>query len=103
MYDILKDYSPLAEVSPKARALPGSSSNWCPKCVVDKSGKPSCCARGGAWFNKCGDASDTQFDHTWAEGIQACKSKICSEFKLSVMYRDGDGDCVVWWTSRHWN
>ena len=50
-----------------------SSSNECPKCdVTKKSGKHSCCARGGAWFKNCGDASDTQFDHTWAEGVKAC-------------------------------
>ena len=46
----------------------------CPKCGLGKkSGTFSCCARGGAWFKKCGDVGDTQFDHTWAEGIQACK------------------------------
>ena len=46
----------------------------CTKCGSTKrTGKHSCCARGGAWFKKCGDAGDTQFDHTWAEGIQACK------------------------------
>ena len=46
----------------------------CSKCGSTKqSGKQSCCARGGAWFENCGDVGDTQFDHTWAEGIQACK------------------------------
>ena len=46
----------------------------CPKCVINEgSGKRSCCARGGAWFKNCGDAGDAHFDHTWAEGIQACK------------------------------
>ena len=40
------------------------------------SGKSSCCARGGAWFKKCGDMDDTQFEHTWAEGVQACKGKL---------------------------
>ena len=47
----------------------------CQKCGTTKqSGKPSCCARGGAWFKKCGDAGDTKFDHTWAEGMQACNN-----------------------------
>ena len=47
--------------------------NTCPECgSTKKSGILSCCARGGAWFKKCGDADDTMFDHTWAEGIQAC-------------------------------
>ena len=46
----------------------------CPKCsTAKKSGKVSCCARGGSWFRKCGgDDSDTNFEHTWIEGIQAC-------------------------------
>ena len=52
-----------------------SSSNECLKCVkIKQSGKFSCCARGGAWFNKCGHIGETKFDHTWAEGIQACKN-----------------------------
>ena len=49
----------------------------CVKCgTTKKSGKHSCCARGGTWFKTCGDAGGTNFDHTWAEGIQACKSII---------------------------
>ena len=48
--------------------------NTCSKCrSTKKSGKLSCCARGGAWFKNCGDAGERKFDHTWAEGIQACK------------------------------
>ena len=51
----------------------------CAKCgIVKKSGKLSCCARGGAWFKKCGDFGDTLFDHTWHEGIQACKGAAAS-------------------------
>ena len=46
----------------------------CATCGTFKSsGKLSCCARGGDWFNKCGDPGDSKFDHTWFEGIQACK------------------------------
>ena len=46
----------------------------CLKCgVIKKSGKLSCCARDGAWFNKCGDRGDSKFEHTWLEGIRACK------------------------------
>ena len=49
----------------------------CPKCgTAKKSGKLSCCARGGSWFRKCGDALEANFDHTWVEGIQACKRKF---------------------------
>ena len=53
-----------------------NSSNVCSKCVVNNAGKLSCCASGGAWFKQCGDAGDTQFDHTWTDGIQACKGKF---------------------------
>ena len=46
----------------------------CPKCaVIKKSGKPSCCAPGGAWFENCGTSDSSNTDHTWAEGLQACK------------------------------
>ena len=49
----------------------------CSKCsTAKKSGKLSCCARGGSWFRNCGNAGDSNFDHTWSEGIQACKSKF---------------------------
>ena len=45
----------------------------CFKCgTVKKSGKLSCCARGGSWFKNCGDAGDSKFEHTWVEGVQAC-------------------------------
>merc|ERR1712224_1082426 len=51
-----------------------SATNECVQCGTSYvSRKRSCCARGGTWFNKCGDAGDTKFDHTWSEGVQACK------------------------------
>ena len=63
--------------------------NGCVKCgVAKKSGKRSCCARGGAWFKNCGDAGNMNFDHTWTEGIRACKSFVNSvpdESDLNVM------------------
>ena len=47
----------------------------CPKCrTVKRSGKLSCCARGGAWFGKCGDPGDSEYAYTWLEGIEACES-----------------------------
>ena len=65
----------VSRVTPSLPAL--SDSKGCGKCArTKKSGKNSCCARGGAWFKNCGDAGDTQFDHTWAEGIQACKDVV---------------------------
>ena len=55
-------------------------SSVCPKCgYTSKSGKRSCCARGGAWFKNCGDDDgDMHFDHTWSEGILACNSLASS-------------------------
>ena len=51
-----------------------TSSDTCTKCGINKkSGRHSCCARGGAWFKNCGDAGDTHVDHTWTEGIEACR------------------------------
>ena len=42
--------------------------------VVKKSNKRSCCARGGSWYGKCGGADNTNREHTWYEGLQACKA-----------------------------
>ena len=69
-----------------------SSGSECSKCsATKKNGKRSCCARGGAWFKNCGDHGDLRFDHTWAEGIQACKdfASVASAKKaIRVMIRD---------------
>ena len=52
----------------------------CPKCVVlKKSGKSSCCGRGGSWFNRCGSDGSAHHDHTWTEGIQACRHWVESK------------------------
>ena len=72
-----------------------ASASKCPKCgTTKKSGKLSCCAHGGAWFKKCGDAGDTQFVHTWTEGIQACSevlvSSLLTETRLQVVLRKGN-------------
>ena len=56
------------------RAAPARS-----KCgAIKKSGKRSCCAGDGAWYNNCGDPGDSKFDYTWFEGIQACKGSARS-------------------------
>ena len=56
-----------------------SAVSECVKCgTTRKSGKRSCCARGGNWFKNCGDAGDTKFDHTWSEGIRACEGFVTS-------------------------
>ena len=49
----------------------------CPKCgFAVKMSKLSCCAPGGAWYQNCGDVTDTKFGHTWVEGIEACKREL---------------------------
>ena len=50
----------------------------CPKCgKFKKSGRVSCCAPGGAWYNNCGGVSSSRdVDHRWFEGVEACKSKL---------------------------
>lgn len=54
----------------------------CPTCgIIQKSGKLSCCARGGSWFANCGNAGNTNFGHTWYEGIRSCKAR---QFQVAV-------------------
>ena len=68
---------------PLAQRTPDTTSPLCLKCGnIKKSGKRSCCARGGAWFKNCGDAGNAEFEHTWIEGIQACKSRLGSDCVL---------------------
>ena len=42
--------------------------------MTKKSGKLSCCGRGGSWFGDCGSAGDVNAGHTWYEGIRACQA-----------------------------
>ena len=52
----------------------------CPRCgTIGKSGKSSCCGRGGSWFRNCGGGGNTRLQHTWYEGIQACKARSQSK------------------------
>ena len=52
----------------------------CPRCgPINKSGKNSCCGRGGSWFGNCGSAGNANLRHTWHEGIRACKSRTLSK------------------------
>ena len=67
-----------------------------------KNGKLSCCARGGEWFDNCGDDGDTNFDHTWAEGAAACEGKLTSRWMLILprMYESLGSDmraCMRFW------
>ena len=56
-----------------------TSASVCPKCgTIKKSGKLSCCAPGGSWVKQCGNPGNSKFEHTWSEGIDACRSKFAS-------------------------
>ena len=46
----------------------------CSQCGAMNNGKPSCCGIGGEWRGQCGESGDTNFPHTWIEGIKACKT-----------------------------
>ena len=51
-------------------------SSVCRKCgVIAKSGKISCCGRGGSWFRNCRNAGNGKLRYTWYEGIRACKTR----------------------------
>ena len=48
----------------------------CSRCgTMGKSGQRSCCGRGGSWFKNCGGGGSINLQHTWYEGIQACKAR----------------------------
>ena len=73
------------ETATTTRVVKVNSSSGCVKCgTVKQSGKRSCCVSGGAWFKNCGNAGDPNFDHTWTEGIQACKNGFASSMKSSL-------------------
>ena len=48
----------------------------CPECgTIQKSGKASCCARGGSWFGNCrSGVMNAYLGHTWSQGIEVCKA-----------------------------
>merc|ERR1711934_458561 len=52
----------------------------CLKCgTIKKSGKTSCCGRGGSWFGNCGRDGNAKVVRTWYEGIQVCKARSHSK------------------------
>ena len=77
----------------------------CPRCgIVQASGKRSCCARGGTWFNKCGNADDAEFEHTWVDGVEACrgfKSVVLAKSSVQGVLRQGGFIANVKNTSQH--
>ena len=55
----------------------------CRKCgTIKKTGLRSCCANDGAWADNCGMVGEDGFDHTWAEGVIACKSKYGANINI---------------------
>ena len=76
------------EEAPTTTSVSGVSTKECSKCgSMKKSGKLSCCARGGAWYGNCGDAWDSNVDHTWLEGMQACTGSSLFSSKAQVLIR----------------
>ena len=75
----------LLTVATNAPIAKEASSSVCPKCGnIKKSGKSSCCARGGSWFQNCGDAGDDNFGHTWLEGTLACKGQPTASARICI-------------------
>ena len=68
-----------------------TASPACPKCGTNQFAKRSCCGRGGAWFGRCGRPGDSEFEHTWMEGIRACESKL----KIYVYRHNGANSELV--------
>ena len=67
------------QISAATRTAIGSV---CLKCgVIGRSGKSSCCGRGGSWFGNCGSAGNSKVEHRWYEGLQACKTR--TQFKIA--------------------
>ena len=52
----------------------------CLQCgTIKRSGKLSCCGRGGSWFGNCGAAGTAKLRYKWSDGIQACKAQSQSK------------------------
>merc|ERR1712224_751197 len=66
----------------------------CPKCGTNKAGKQSCCSRGGTWFGKCGDVGDSNFDHTWVDGLRSCSNPSPGQGKAKR--QEGAQETVVY-------
>ena len=75
--------SPCVDQHPHIAAAAAVAYTVCPKCgTLEKSGKASCCGRGGSWFGHCESAGSAQLGHTWLEGIEACKTR--PQFKTAM-------------------
>ena len=66
----------------------------CPKCgTTRRTGQRSCCASDGAWFNNCGDAGDSNFDHTWLEGAESCITDVTNTITDNCI--SGFSNCFI--------
>ena len=75
---VLSSHTGIATLPEDKEANPVATA--CSECGTSKkTGELSCCVRGGDWFKNCGNPGDTKFDHTWAEGIEACKGKLVTD------------------------
>jgi len=101
------------QVPKKDNSETSAKNKACSKCgKFTKSGRVSCCAPGGAWYQKCGGAANSKFDYSWIEGVEACKptaakpivasgclecGTIQKSGKLSCCARGGSwfGDCAA--------
>ena len=77
--------------------IAGRREQKCSKCsALRGSDELSCCARGGAWYQQCGDVGNTHFNHTWVEGIRACTSTFpLSSCLTRYTYADGRFSVIV--------
>ena len=61
-------------------------SSTCAKCGISKrSDTATCCAPGGSWFKKCGDPGDSNYEHTWLQGIRACQQGEFTIFGIDLL------------------
>ena len=73
---LILPHSPMTTQRPSTVAITPTTPT-CPECgTFEKSGRDSCCAPGGAWYNKCGGAGSRTLEHRWIEGVQACTRKF---------------------------
>ena len=70
-------YRTCAELTTTSATTTPTIKKTCPVCsTFKKSDQFSCCAPGGAWFSKCGGTLRGVSEHTWMEGVDACKGKL---------------------------
>ena len=84
----------------KASVTTAVSGSVCPQCGTNKlSGKASCCAPDGAWFELCGEGD--AFKHTFAEGLRACKGRLrpklysCLQSLANIFQFESNGSELV--------